>query len=282
MTETVTKLLQRFVEAIDPENAQISKLQKDLDDARLKENEIKKVNPILEEEIKQAQSRQEGLVNLKNGIEKLIKENIGILDQEGRTEIYHNLVKQEKESYDNYEKQIKENKEKIATNEKILEDNSDILNFCGDEIQTAKKNIDNIVSKLKPIFEATGSENYIEIGKAKELISSLNVFSESEIGEILRYVSFPVPELKKIYEEYQLNKDDSKKTSMKQLFSDAQEAADKKEIEEKKQVKKVDKKEISKFETIILGGGIHASEISGLSFLKKNINRLEMKDMKMY
>ena len=43
------------------------------------------------------------------------------------------------------------------------------------------------------------------------------------------------------------------------------------------ETKKADIKEISKFETIILGGGIHASEISGLSFLKKNINRLKGK-----
>lgn len=38
--------------------------------------------------------------------------------------------------------------------------------------------------------------------------------------------------------------------------------------------KKADIKEISKFEIIILGGGIYASGIAGLSFLKKNINRL--------
>ena len=43
------------------------------------------------------------------------------------------------------------------------------------------------------------------------------------------------------------------------------------------ETKKVDIKEISKFETIILGGGIYASGISGLSFLKKNINRLKGK-----
>ena len=43
------------------------------------------------------------------------------------------------------------------------------------------------------------------------------------------------------------------------------------------ETKKADIKEISKFETIILGGGIHASGISGLSFLKKNINRLKGK-----
>ena len=38
------------------------------------------------------------------------------------------------------------------------------------------------------------------------------------------------------------------------------------------ETKRADIKEISKFETIVLGGGIYASGIAGLSFLKKNLS----------
>lgn len=40
------------------------------------------------------------------------------------------------------------------------------------------------------------------------------------------------------------------------------------------ETKKADIKEIEKYDTIILGGGIYASGIAGLSFLKRNIGKL--------
>lgn len=43
------------------------------------------------------------------------------------------------------------------------------------------------------------------------------------------------------------------------------------------ETKKADIKEIAKYDTIILGGGIYASGIAGLSFLKKNIGVLNHK-----
>ena len=41
-----------------------------------------------------------------------------------------------------------------------------------------------------------------------------------------------------------------------------------------------DIKRLSEFDTIILGGGIYASGIAGLSFLKKNIGKLNGKKIK--
>ena len=41
-----------------------------------------------------------------------------------------------------------------------------------------------------------------------------------------------------------------------------------------KETKKADINEIIEYDSIILGGGIYASGIAGLSFLKKNINKL--------
>ena len=43
------------------------------------------------------------------------------------------------------------------------------------------------------------------------------------------------------------------------------------------EAKKDDINEIIKYDTIILGGGLYASGIAGLSFLKKNINKLKDK-----
>ena len=43
------------------------------------------------------------------------------------------------------------------------------------------------------------------------------------------------------------------------------------------EIKRADIKEISKYEIILLGGGIYASGIAGLSFLKKNIDKLANK-----
>ena len=40
------------------------------------------------------------------------------------------------------------------------------------------------------------------------------------------------------------------------------------------ETRKADINEISAYDTIILGGGIYASGIAGLSFLKKNISKL--------
>ncbi len=241
MSEEVKELLQKFVEAIDPENEKINALQKELDDAREIDKKIKEENPLLEEEIKEAKNHQTGLVDLKNAIEELIKNNVEVLEKEGRAEVYHNLVKEEKENYDRYTSKIKEDEDKIAANNKTLESITDTLNFCEDDIKNTKKRIETITSKLEPIFNGTAEENYIEIGKTKELIEALDIYTEEEIQAILKYISFPVPELKGIYEEYQLNKEDNKKTSMKQLFNDANEAADKDKKEEKHQVKKIDK-----------------------------------------
>ena len=44
------------------------------------------------------------------------------------------------------------------------------------------------------------------------------------------------------------------------------------------ETKKADIKEIEKYDTIILGGGIYASGIAGLSFLKRNIGKLTGKN----
>lgn len=43
------------------------------------------------------------------------------------------------------------------------------------------------------------------------------------------------------------------------------------------EIKKTTISYVKKFDTIILGGGIYASGISGLSFLKKNIKELQKK-----
>ena len=43
------------------------------------------------------------------------------------------------------------------------------------------------------------------------------------------------------------------------------------------ETKKADIRDIVKYDTVILGGGIYASGIAGLSFLKKNIKRLKGK-----
>lgn len=48
------------------------------------------------------------------------------------------------------------------------------------------------------------------------------------------------------------------------------------------ETKKADIKEISQYDTIILGGGIYASGIAGLSFLKKNINKLAGKKIAVF
>ncbi len=43
------------------------------------------------------------------------------------------------------------------------------------------------------------------------------------------------------------------------------------------ETKKADIREIAKYDTIVLGGGVYASGIAGLSFLKKNIEKLKGK-----
>ncbi|MBP5578506.1 MAG: flavodoxin [Ruminococcus sp.] len=46
--------------------------------------------------------------------------------------------------------------------------------------------------------------------------------------------------------------------------------------------KKADIKEVEKYDTIILGGGIYASSIAGIAFLKKNITALKGKRIFVY
>ena len=48
------------------------------------------------------------------------------------------------------------------------------------------------------------------------------------------------------------------------------------------ETKKADIKEVSKHDTIILGGGVYASAIAGISFLKKNISQLKNKLVMVY
>ncbi len=48
------------------------------------------------------------------------------------------------------------------------------------------------------------------------------------------------------------------------------------------ETKKADIKEVAKHDIIILGGGVYASVIAGISFLKKNINELKGKKIYVY
>ncbi len=48
------------------------------------------------------------------------------------------------------------------------------------------------------------------------------------------------------------------------------------------ETRKADIKTVAKYDTIILGGGIYASGIAGLSFLKKNIGKLSGKKIAVY
>lgn len=48
------------------------------------------------------------------------------------------------------------------------------------------------------------------------------------------------------------------------------------------ETKKADIKTVAEYDTIILGGGIYASGIAGLSFLKKNIGKLSGKKIAVY
>ncbi|MCR5599901.1 MAG: flavodoxin domain-containing protein [Ruminococcus sp.] len=46
--------------------------------------------------------------------------------------------------------------------------------------------------------------------------------------------------------------------------------------------KKADIKEVAKYDTIVLGGGVYASSIAGIAFLKKNISALKGKNIYVY
>lgn len=46
--------------------------------------------------------------------------------------------------------------------------------------------------------------------------------------------------------------------------------------------KKADIKEVEKYDTIVLGGGVYASSIAGIAFLKKNIGALKGKNICVY
>ena len=48
------------------------------------------------------------------------------------------------------------------------------------------------------------------------------------------------------------------------------------------ETKRADINEVMKYDTIILGGGVYASGIAGLSFLKKNISRLQGKRLAVF
>jgi len=48
------------------------------------------------------------------------------------------------------------------------------------------------------------------------------------------------------------------------------------------ETKKADIKEVSKYDTIILGGGVYASAIAGIAFLKKNIDALQGKKIAVF